>query len=355
MQSQERVKQSEINCCAVRTKIRAMLGNRKVRSLLQVLFSLSLLAWLIGKVGPQSIAETLARVDWAWYLPALFLFSLNVFIRAYRWHILLRSLNDRSSFLQLVYLYYLGFFFDNFIPSGFGGDVVKVLSLRQEHGHGAEALSSVMMDRLTGLLGSTLLAILALGWNLLRPWLGENFVAVDLPQTLIAAIAVVSLGIPTGFVLLRWSDPLGWLATHLPFTRRLTAHSSLQRLAETIRRYPVSSLLQALLTSMPFTVILVLIQYCIACSLAIDVPFYLFLLFVPIISIINLLPISFHGLGVREGAYQLLFVPVGVSSAEAIAMSLCFYFLRVVAGLIGGLIYALRGLLGLGERAGKGR
>jgi uncharacterized membrane protein YbhN (UPF0104 family) len=62
---------------------------------------------------------------------------------------------------------------------------------------------------------------------------------------------------------------------------------------------------------------------------------------VPIISLINLLPISFNGLGVREGMYQFLFVPLGVSQASALAMSLAFYFLRFSAGLIGGLLYAL--------------
>jgi hypothetical protein len=49
----------------------------------------------------------------------------------------------------------------------------------------------------------------------------------------------------------------------------------------------------------------------------------------------------------REGVYQLLFVPVGVSAAAAIAMSLAFYFLRVSTGIIGGLLYALRGVSGL--------
>ena len=70
-------------------------------------------------------------------------------------------------------------------------------------------------------------------------------------------------------------------------------------------------------------------------------------LFVPVIAIINLLPISFNGLGMREGVYQFLFVPVGVADASAIAMSLAFYFLRLSTGLIGGILYALRSARGI--------
>jgi hypothetical protein len=112
----------------------------------------------------------------------------------------------------------------------------------------------------------------------------------------------------------------------------------------TIRRYPLNALTKALSVSIPFTIGLVAIQYAIARALSIAVPFYLFSLFVPIIAIINVLPVSFNGLGMREGVYQFLFVPVGVSSANAIAMSLAFYFLRVAAGLIGGLLYAMKNL-----------
>jgi hypothetical protein len=154
--------------------------------------------------------------------------------------------------------------------------------------------------------------------------------------------ALVSIGVPTGFVLIRWGDPLELLSNHLPFTRRVTTNPGLQKFVRTIRCYPVHALLRALAVSLPFTVGLVAIQYGIARALAVDVPFHLFFLFVPIIAIINTLPISFNGLGMREGVYQFLFVPAGVSSASAIAMSLAFYFLRVAAGLIGGLLYAVK-------------
>ncbi len=328
----------------VKTVARSLLKDKRVRGILQVVLSLALLAWLTNRVGLDVIASTLSGISWSWYIPAFLLFLANVVLRAYRWYILLAALDRDVSYGRLLYLYFVGFFFNNFIPSGFGGDVVKVISLQQDQTRGAEALSSVVMDRLVGLIGSASLALIALIWNGIQLWTGHTSsnVADALPPTLLLITALISLGVPAGFLLVRQVNPLKLLARYLPFTQRITEHAGLRRLVQTIRGYSLSALLQSLLISLPFTLGLVAIQYSIARALSVDVPFYLFPLFVPIIAIINALPLSFNGLGMREGVYQFLFVPVGVSSASAIAMSLAFYFLRVSAGLIGGLLYALK-------------
>jgi uncharacterized membrane protein YbhN (UPF0104 family) len=316
----------------------AVVKNKKVQSFLQLVLSLTLLGWLISHVGPATILDTLTGLEWGWYLPALFLFQLNMVIRAYRWYLLLSALDGRPPFLHLVYLYYLGFFFNNFIPSGFGGDVVKVLGLRQEYGRGTEALSSVLMDRLTGLLGSSLVALAALAWS----GGSSRWDLIDLPPLLIAVTLAISAGIPAGFLLLRFTNPLDWLGSLLPPARLVTDHTKVRNLAGTVRRYPPSALSKSLLTSLPFTLILILTQYSIARSLAIDLPFSLFALFVPLISLVNLIPISFNGLGTREGVYLLLFVPAGVPAGQAISLSLALYVIRVFTGLMGGLLYLFR-------------
>lgn len=323
---------------------RSLLSDRRVRGLLQLTLSVALLMWLVSRVGLDVLFDTLAGVSWEWYVPAFLLFLGNIFLRAYRWHLLVSALEQEVSYGRLVTLYFVGFFFNNFIPSGFGGDVVKVISLQQDQAPGAKALSSVIMDRLTGLIGSASIALVVLAWNRVRLWFVGSTIDLNLPPLIMVAIALISLGAPVGFLVLRLIDPLELVSKHLPFTRPITTRSGLQTFVRTIRRYPPNALIKALSVSIPFTIGLVAIQYAIARALSIAVPFYVFSLFVPVIAIINVLPISFNGLGVREGVYQFLFVPVGVSSASAIAMSLAFYFLRVTAGLIGGLLYAVKNI-----------
>ncbi|MFO7740871.1 MAG: lysylphosphatidylglycerol synthase transmembrane domain-containing protein [Anaerolineae bacterium] len=310
--------------------------------MLQLTFSVALLAWLINRVGLNAIVRTLAGVSWNWYGLAFLLFLGNVLLRAYRWYLLVGALEQQAPYGHLVYLYFVGFFFNNFIPSGFGGDVVKVISLRQDRAPNAEDLSSVVMDRLTGLIGSASIALVALAWNRTQLWLGASGTDLNLPPVLLLATVLICLGIPFGFIFIRRIDPLQLVGNLMPFTRPITSSSGLRKFVQTIRRYPLGALTSALSVSIPFTIGLVAIQYAIARALSVQVPLYVFPLFVPIIAIINVLPVSFNGLGMREGVYQFLFVPVGVSSASAIAMSLAFYFLRVAAGLIGGLLYAIK-------------
>jgi hypothetical protein len=316
-----------------------MLKNKKVQGLLQILLSLVLLIWLIGRAGLDEVLTSLSGLDWAWYLPAFALFLLNIFIRSYRWYTLLHSLNEKSTFRQLVYLYFVGFFANNFIPSGFGGDFVKIVSLRRTFGRGAEALSSVVMDRVTGLLGSAIIALVALIWNSMG-----HVTAVELPPVLWVVIVLLSIGTPAAFLLIRWSHPLEILARRFPKIQQIPKYDKVEQLVDTVNRYPLPVLRDSLLISLPFTLILIVTQYFIARALSVDVPLPVFALFVPIISILNLLPLSFNGLGVREGVYQFLFVPIGVATASAIAMSLAFYFLRFGTGLVGGMMYAYQSI-----------
>ena len=315
-------------------------NRKKLVGLAQIALSIVLLVWLLGRVGLGEVVATLARINWYWYALAFLLFQLNVVIRAYRWYVLLRALNDEPRFGYLVYLYYVGFFANNFIPSGFGGDLVKVVTLRQSHGHGSEALSSVLMERVTGLVGSSLIAIAALLWNT-----SAHAADVDLPLILWLLIVVTAFGFPIAFFVARWADPIALLRRVYPKAPALPFYDKVERLVNTIHRYPLRALVSALLISLPFTLNLVLVQVTIADALNVHLPFGVFALFVPIIAIINLLPITFNGLGLREGIYTFLFVPVGVPAATAVSMSLAFYFLRFSAGLLGGLMIAIRSVV----------
>jgi hypothetical protein len=94
--------------------------------------------------------------------------------------------------------------------------------------------------------------------------------------------------------------------------------------------------------SIAFHIIVVLITFFIFLSVGVYVPFAYCLLFIPIISAIQLLPISISGFGVREGAYVYFFGSVGLSGAEAIAASLSFWAMVALVSLAGGVIFALR-------------
>ena len=88
-------------------------------------------------------------------------------------------------------------------------------------------------------------------------------------------------------------------------------------------------------------------------SLGFRVPFVYFLIVMPIIWVIMMVPISISGLGVREGAFVLFFTQQGVSTENALLLSLLFFALTVVLALVGGVIFAWGGYRRKGVQPGK--
>jgi uncharacterized membrane protein YbhN (UPF0104 family) len=135
--------------------------------------------------------------------------------------------------------------------------------------------------------------------------------------------------------------------------RRLTDIKPVGNMAESFQRYPLSALGRSYLVSLLFNITLITMNVFIGWGLGAQASLSQYAIFVPITSIVLLLPISFAGLGVREGTYQQLFTQVGVSSEIAIAMSLLVYIIgNVCTGLIGGIIYLLRGTRGVVSEKG---
>jgi hypothetical protein len=82
--------------------------------------------------------------------------------------------------------------------------------------------------------------------------------------------------------------------------------------------------------------------YVLARSLSIDTPFISFLIFVPFISLLEALPISIFGVGIRDNAYVYFFTTVGMTTPQAAAMALAYVVTTLIYSLTGGLILALR-------------
>ena len=255
---------------------------------------------------------------------------IGLIVRTYRWSILIKALGTPVSFGRLLYLYLAGTFFNQFLPTGIGGDVVKIIELSGERG-GAQAFSTVLADRLTGILGSSLIALIV---AIADP--------ADVPNDVRWIVIAVSTSVLIASVLLTQRRLLDRFFTRLPFWSKLP--KKLIRIYEALTAYSLGAIARSTLISLPFTLTVIASQYALALGLGLQVPVQYFALFIPMTALIQLIPISFNGLGVREGAYQALFGTVGVAGEQAVAMSLMYYVLRVVTGLIGGLLYLIGNL-----------
>ncbi len=304
----------------------------KLGRLLRILISLIVLIIVIASVGVERLWAVLSSVSLGWFLVALAIHFLGLVIRTFRWAILVKSLDVHVSFGRLFYLYMAGNFFNTFLPTGIGGDVVKIVDLAPDSG-GARAFSTVFADRLTGILGTSLVALCV---AVVDP--------ADVPPHVVALVIWITGGILVATLLLTQQKLIDRVMRHVPGWSKLLSKDKVRRIYDALTTYSPSAIIRSTLISLPFTLTLIASQYALALSLSVVVPVQYFALFIPLTALVQMLPISFNGLGVREGAFQALFGTVGVAGEQAVAVSLLYYVLRVITGLIGGLMYLVGNL-----------
>ncbi|MGC9468648.1 MAG: lysylphosphatidylglycerol synthase transmembrane domain-containing protein, partial [Anaerolineae bacterium] len=159
-----------------------MRAKPNLTNLLRIGLSLVALILLFRTVGGQEVLQLLWDANLGLLALAWVLFLVGIMVRAFRWRALLYGLGLRPSFPLLLRLYLVGGFFNVFLPSGFGGDVVRVLELgnsEQDEASGEQApsqgateseapparlaaLGTVLVDRLTGILSLMAMGLVVL-------------------------------------------------------------------------------------------------------------------------------------------------------------------------------------------------
>lgn len=304
--------------------------SKRLFNILKIVFSAGLLVYLlVFQIDLEQLRQVVRQARWVYLIAAAVLMLAGTALRAVRWRVLLESLELSVPLRRLVHLYFVGAFFNIFLPTGMGGDAIKMAELARLTGCVPEAIGTTLVDRATGLWVLFALALLALPFS--YPVLPEGWAFV------------IALGTLAGVV-------GGWIVMGTPLVLwfggrvRLPGREKLERFYRSVSQLGYRALGKACTVSFVFDVMLIFFNVLIAYGLNVDQPLGIFLLFTPIISFSLALPISIGGLGVREQTYVLLFGSLGVSDTAAAAMSLANYVLtNLVVGLFGGLLYVLEG------------
>lgn len=315
------------------------MGGKRKRwfNLVRILISFGALAFLFWKIGLGETLTVLRTAELRLLVGAFVLFVLSLVVRAGRWGVLLWALDLAVPFRRLVRLYFVGTFFNSFLPTGFGGDVVRALELTQDTPTPA-AVGTVLVDRLTGLLVLLAMGLVALPFSAgqLAPWLVWLLLGV-------AGGGLVAGGLLLEGRLLR--RVTGWLPEQLS----LSGSGPLGRIYAAVTGCGARAIARALGISLVFNVMNIFINVLCGRAVGVDLSLGYFIITAPLISISLMIPISVGGVGVRDWIVVALFGPAGVGSNTAAAMSLSLYAVSAAAGLVGGMMYAVQGLRGMGQ------
>ncbi|MBN8726036.1 MAG: flippase-like domain-containing protein [Acidobacteria bacterium] len=298
----------------------------RINILIKAIISFFLIGIILYQVDSASLITKLKTINFAWFFLANILYFGSVFLRAYRWKELLLGLGIRVNFYQLSKLYFIGFFFNQFIPTGVGGDLVRTYILSKDGVEATQATSSVIMDRATGIY-----SLLVIG--AITSFLSPGVVSKEIRLFLI----IITILITVVFIIL-----------FLFNIKKIIPQTSVKFLKifvefyETFPKYSKKLILKALCISIFFNFLLIIINLFLAISFNVSISLIHLFIFIPLISLTLILPISINGLGTRELAYVVLFGQIGVAKESALSISVAFYGLNLIMALIGGILFILR-------------
>lgn len=301
---------------------------RRLMTLLKVGVTVVGLGLVWRNLDVAAILRVIGQVQPGWMAAGAALMILSLIVRAYRWHLILHGVGSAIRFGRLVELYLIGSFFNAFLPSGLGGDVVRAAEAAQDVD--AEiAVSTVFIDRLSGLMALFVMALAVLPF---RP--------AEFPPRLAWSIGVLcGVGLLAGLILINGRFVHAAVRLLPPRVRAL-GDNFLDRLAAAIGRCGWRTLAGALLVSVLFNLMQVAWWAITSRALGLTIPFGYYLLVVPVMAIALLVP-SIGGLGVRENVAPLLFSGTGISPEQAVALTLLVFGLERVASLLGAPVYLL--------------
>lgn len=254
---------------------------------------------------------------------ALLLFSFVPMAR--RWQLLSRAMGFNKSLLELLKLYYVGVFFNLFLPSTVGGDFSRCYYLSKGTGKYKESFYSVLADRASGIAVLFLTATLGV---LLSPS------ASSLPWQLKWPIFAGTFGT---FVVLPF---MPWLSKRLLGENNWIAKQFNQSEAKIFWQNR-KLIPQSLLWSVISQIMIVVCHIGVGLALGLtSVPLWYYFVFYPAVAVLGFVTPSFNGIGIREWAYTYFLMMVGVDKAHALTYALMWLTLTTVTSLAGGLVYA---------------
>jgi uncharacterized protein (TIRG00374 family) len=256
-------------------------------------------------------------------------------VATWRWRLLLETQGYQAPLRPLSASYLVASFFNNFLPSNIGGDVIRVRDSSLLTGSTATSLAVVAIDRILGFGALYVLAALAyvVGDDVVRQLAGSRVVLLLL-GLFFGALAYVFFrpGIAGRLMQVSRLDRVRWLNEQFQIVQA----------AVHVYRMRVRNVWVAFLGSVVLQALAVCYYYAIAHALRVELPLDACFLMVPLCTLLQAVPVSFNGWGIRESLFIVYFHQLGLSRDSALAFSLVGAGLIVLLSLSGAFVWMAR-------------
>lgn len=290
-----------------------------MKNIIKLIITIIMFYFLFQYVDFNKLIAILAKSHGGTILVALLFQLASTYLAAYRWKLIMHLLVFNETISYYVKSYFKGTFFNQVLPSSIGGDAVRIIDLTYKGYDKKDAFYGVFVDRVVGLVGLLVLNLLAT--IIFYGAFDDRFSML---------IILITLSGIIGFTLLFHLEKIKFLANY----KFLNLFHRLARRLNNLYADRVL-LIKHIAVSVVVHLFSVLTLYALALSIDFHMDFQIFLIAVPPVFLLTIVPISLAGWGIREGAMVGIFMLVGADETKVLAMSILYGLLLIISSLPG--------------------
>lgn len=309
---------------------------RPIGRVLRPLVAILLTGYILWRASPSAVLRAGAGTDFRWIALAIGLVVIDRLLMAYRWIVLLCPIDaaSRPPLTAVLRIFFVSTFAGTFLPASIGGDIVRAYGLAQLNVASGQAVASVLMDRLLGVV-----SILVVGAGGL--WFARTGDLTSTRAITLSLLIGAAGSLAAGSVI--FSERAASLAQAVAVRMPIAAVRKIgAELTRSTRAYGAhhGELANVLAGSIAVQVLRIIQAYCLGRALGIDAALPVYFGLIPLILLVMLLPVSINGIGTSQMGFVWFFGRAGVAAPQAFALSVLFVALGVIGNLPGGLLYA---------------
>lgn len=309
---------------------------------LKLILLLIILWWIFKSVNLSETIQTLTKTNLAYFVIAFIINNLSSIFLTIKWHRLAMPLGIKSGLLELFRLNYISMFYSIFVPGQASGEIIKGYKLFKKEGTHQNVWIPIFIDKITNFLITLIIGFIAILFD-------ENFrqntsviFITSILTVFLSLLTIVLFTEKTGDFFKFLKNNLLKVLKILRIESKLIKDFSIDYFEKYKKHNSLmyETLLWSLLIKLPH----IFGFFFLALSLNIPLDLVQCAWLFSIVSITTLLPISFSGLGVREGTVIVLLSQLGIDKSLSLSLSLLIYITAVLVGLIGGLLELFSGI-----------
>ena len=300
-------------------------------TLAKATLGIGLLALLLRWVDLRELWTVLSSITPLWIFILFAIAFVLIWLSCIKWRLFLSARGAHISILNLMELYLIGYFFNNFAPGNVGGDVIRSYMLGRHISSQSNSFGTVFLERITGFMALIGMAILASWW---RPDLLEDMAL----RVMLLLMAVGFLAMGLLLVSSRAQDVFRSCLQKLPAHGWLLKLNRFTAVVFYFRSHR-DIWVKALWLSAMFHICTIINTLAACRALGLEADFLDLAVLVPVVLVIAAVPVSMNALGIMEGAFMLFLTLAGLTPEEALSVALLLRAKNVVLALLGGLLF----------------